>query len=157
MELQYIPRTFWHSLSLSVLIVSTGLTLIAYKSSTVSIELANAKINLSSEVSTSTQALGEALVEAKSAKLDAESKYLLLLGQADSLKAQLKKFGEQSGEAGADPTRIYDQFIADCPDCFKWKALPQALPFSTFDQNIEKAESSLKKLKALQNGIQPLQ
>ncbi len=52
MDISHIPRSFWHAISLCMVSTTFGLLYIAYKSSTVSLEIANAKINLSSAIST---------------------------------------------------------------------------------------------------------
>lgn len=47
------------------------------------------------------------------------------------------------------------RFKADCPDCVKVESLPKKLPFARFDQNIQKAEESLSRLKTLNMQMQP--
>jgi hypothetical protein len=46
MQLQHVPRIFWWSISVSIFVVAIGFTVIAWRSSTISVEIANAKINL---------------------------------------------------------------------------------------------------------------
>lgn len=154
MELQHIPKTFWHSLSIAVLVVSSGLTYIAYRSSTVSIELANAKINLSSEVASSTIALNTALDEAKRTKIEVENKYQVLVKQYAALKKQVENI-EKQAKTDTQLQLSLEEFKADCPGCADVAPLP--LPFTVFDQNILKAEASLHKLEALNKQIQPMQ
>lgn len=51
MDTSNIPRTFWLSLSFCMVVATLGLLFIAYRASTVTIEIANAKIELSSALS----------------------------------------------------------------------------------------------------------
>ncbi len=46
MDISNIPKTFWHSLSLSIVFLTCGFLFLAYKSASVSIETANMKITL---------------------------------------------------------------------------------------------------------------
>jgi len=46
-----IPKSFWHAVSFCMVIVTIGVLVIAYKSSSVSIEIANARIDLTSAIS----------------------------------------------------------------------------------------------------------
>jgi DNA repair exonuclease SbcCD ATPase subunit len=155
-ELQYIPRTFWHSLSIAVLIVSSGLTYIAYNSSSVSIEIANAKINLSSEVASSTLALRAALDEAKKAKKETQKRYTTLLARHKALDRQAATI-EGKAKTNASLRGFIDNFKNECPECIGVQPFPASLTFKGFDENILKAEGSLKKLEALNKQIQPMQ
>jgi len=51
MDLTNIPKSFWHSLSFAVVVATLGLVVIAYRASSVSIEIADAKIQLISAIS----------------------------------------------------------------------------------------------------------
>lgn len=51
MDMAAIPRSFWHALSFCMVAATLGLLYIAQSSSSVSIEIANAKIELSSAIS----------------------------------------------------------------------------------------------------------
>lgn len=51
MEVSQIPKSFWHAASFCMVVATLGLLYIAYSSSSVSIEIANAKIELSSALS----------------------------------------------------------------------------------------------------------
>ncbi len=50
MEISHIPKSFWHAMSFCMVAATLGLLYIAYFSSSVSIEIANAKIELSSAI-----------------------------------------------------------------------------------------------------------
>ena len=50
MDVAGIPKTFWHAVSVSILALTFGLLLIAYRSATVTIEIANTKIVLSKAI-----------------------------------------------------------------------------------------------------------
>ncbi|MCG7865842.1 MAG: hypothetical protein JAY74_05640 [Candidatus Thiodiazotropha taylori] len=156
MDIQHIPRTFWHALSIAVIVVSSGLTYIAYRSSNVSIELANAKINLSSEVASSTIALNAALDEAKKAKTEAESKYTKLLEKHEALKEQLASIEEKAKTDSALKMSL-EKIKDNCPDCTRLNPITERLEFNTFDTNIIKAEKSLSRLEAINKQIQPIQ
>ena len=52
MDTSNIPKSFWHALSICMLTATFGILFIAYKSSTFSIEIANAKLTLSSAIAT---------------------------------------------------------------------------------------------------------
>ena len=156
MDIQHIPKTFWHSLSIAVLVVSSGLTYIAYRSSTVSIELANTKINLSSELASSTIALSSALDEAKDAKADTEKKYDELLRQYERLEERLKQLKATTDVEGSVKS-LFDKLRENCPDCMNLQPLPKSLPLTSFDQNINKAQLSLERLETLNKQIQSMQ
>lgn len=57
-----IPRSFWHAVSLCLLTTTVVLLYVAVKSSTVSIEIANAKISLNGAIS-ETEELNQELQE----------------------------------------------------------------------------------------------
>lgn len=78
MEKAHIPKSFWHSLSFCMVIATLGLLYIAYASSSVSIEIANAKIELSSAIS-----------QAKDIKSDLVSENARLTNANKKLKEQL--------------------------------------------------------------------
>ena len=50
MDISNIPKSFWYALSFCMVAATLGILFIAYKSSSVSIEIANAKIKLSSAI-----------------------------------------------------------------------------------------------------------
>ncbi|NIY85207.1 MULTISPECIES: hypothetical protein [Vibrio] len=155
MEIQHIPKTFWHALSVAVLVVSSGLTYIAYKSSSVSIELANAKINLSSEVASSTIALKNALDKAKKAKEEAEQKYAALVSKHDLVNEQLKKL-QAEARVNKNVSDVLKGFELNCPECIELKPLPKSLQLNNFDMNIEEVQKSLDRLEEINQQIQPI-
>lgn len=50
MDISNIPKFFWYAVSLSILIATSGLTYVAYRSTSVSIEIEGAKIILTSVI-----------------------------------------------------------------------------------------------------------
>lgn len=52
MDTSNIPKSFWHALSFCMVTATLSIIFIAYRSSAVSIEIANAKISLSSAIGT---------------------------------------------------------------------------------------------------------
>ena len=155
MEIQHIPKTFWHALSVAVLVVSSGLTYIAYKSGSVSIELANAKINLSSEVASSTIALKNALDTAKKAKEVAEQKYAELISKHDLVNEQLKKL-QAEARVNKNVADVLKGFELNCPECTEVKPLPESLQLNNFDMNIEEVQKSLDRLEEINLQIKPI-
>ena len=147
MDIQYIPKTFWHALSIAVLIVTIGLTYIAYRSSSVSIELADAKINLTKEVTTSTIALSEALEEAKRAKADAEKKYDEVVNINENLRTTIAELREQP---------ITDAQVRERLDTIKVPEIEQKLSFETFDSRVDTVQQSLKNIDEINKQYQML-
>ena len=79
MDIAHIPRSFWHSLSFCMVVATVGILYVAYTSSTVSIEIANAKIELSSAIS-----------KAKDIKSDLKIENTRLIDANENLKEKLK-------------------------------------------------------------------
>ncbi len=52
MDTSNIPSTFWHALSFCMIVATIGFVYIAYRSTSVSIEIADTKITLNSALST---------------------------------------------------------------------------------------------------------
>jgi len=71
MEASQIPRTFWHTLSVAILASTVVLLYIALRSTNISIEIANTKINLNRAIS-ETGILNEELKEQNEAFLAAK-------------------------------------------------------------------------------------
>lgn len=55
MDASAIPKTFWNSVSLAIVVTTFGLLWIAHRSASVSIQIANAKIELSGAISETEQ------------------------------------------------------------------------------------------------------
>lgn len=136
MDISSIPKTFWHALSLSLLIATGGLVYIAYQSSTVSIEIANAKIQLSSAITETKGIKSDLEIENKRLRQAAEelSNKILLLEEMVASSSQpsftaetlrkLKPLGEENGKI---PT------LTIPPERFK-----------EFDSRIEQAQQYLR-------------
>jgi hypothetical protein len=81
MNLEAIPKFFWYALSVCALIATMGLVVIAWRSASVSIEIANAKISLSSAVEQTDQIKRELQAEnerLRNAARELEQKVALL-------------------------------------------------------------------------------
>ncbi len=63
MDTANIPRIFWHSLSFCMVIATVGLLFIAYQSTTISLEIANTKIQLSTAITETKEIKSELEVE----------------------------------------------------------------------------------------------
>ena len=174
MEIHHIPKTFWHSLSISVLIISSGLTYVAYNSSKVTIELANAKVTFNSEVTASTIALNSALNNAKLIKNDTVKKYDEVLARNVLLKQQIENLKQQvqmSKVSAFKPKDASSSKFNNLPspytldyvqqfssssipnyslnEKFKNEPTPKPLSFKEFDQNVLEIEESIKALESL--------
>jgi malate synthase len=71
MQTSQIPKTFWHTVSVSLLAATVVLLYIALRSTSISIEIANAKINLNTAIS-ETEQLNQELREQNEALLAAK-------------------------------------------------------------------------------------
>lgn len=85
MDISSIPKVFWYSLSISLLSLTTGLTISSIFATSVSVEVANSKINLSKNIN-SVQRINqelkikvEELEQIDSAYKELEQKYNQLL------------------------------------------------------------------------------
>ncbi|TBW08562.1 hypothetical protein E0E52_08675 [Azotobacter chroococcum] len=92
MDTSNIPKTFWHALSICMMAATFGIIFIAYRSSTVSIEIANAKINLSS-----------ALATVKDIKGDLEAENERLKKVNEELQAKLQSADSDVAKVIRDP------------------------------------------------------
>lgn len=92
MDTANIPKTFWYALSFCMTVATLGLVYIAYRSTSVSIEIADAKINLSS-------AYGQ--VQDIKANLEVENERLIkanaeLQGRLNRVKAEIAKLSKNA-------------------------------------------------------------
>jgi hypothetical protein len=85
MDISNIPKTFWHSLSLSIVFLTFGFLFLAYKSASVSIETANMKITLH-----------QAFEEAKSISKEIEREYEQLENFQNQLQSTLSRLQEST-------------------------------------------------------------
>ncbi|MFC1685269.1 hypothetical protein ACFL0R_07370 [Pseudomonadota bacterium] len=136
MDISTIPKTFWHALSLSVLVATGGLVFIAYQSSTVSIEIANAKIQLSSAIS-----------ETKGIKSDLEIENERLRQAADELRARIQSMDRPVSSESAAPAAV--EAASEPEPLHNEGAEIKAMPipperFKEFDSRIEQAQQYLR-------------
>lgn len=93
MDTSSIPKSFWHALSFCMVTATLGIIFIAYRSSTVSIEIANAKISLSSALGT-----------VKDIKSELEKENERLKNANDELQTKLQNAGNDVAKVIKDPT-----------------------------------------------------
>ena len=96
MDISNIPKTFWHALSLSVVLLTGGFLVLAYQSASVSIEMANTKITLY-----------QAAEEAKAISNEIEREYEQLeelQNQVQNIMSSLRK--NRSLQMESDETRV---------------------------------------------------
>lgn len=112
MDTNNIPRTFWYALSLCMMAATFGLLFIAYRSTSVSIEIANTKIELSSalsetkEIKTELQQENERLKAASAElrqKVDELEKLLADAGSGAVSAAELRRSGLLSAQPVPPP------------------------------------------------------
>jgi FtsZ-binding cell division protein ZapB len=133
MDTTNIPKAFWYSLSFCMVVGTLGLLTIAYKANSVSIEIANAKIELQSAVSQTKEI--KAMLEAESKQLTSESKLfqenvgaLRKLENGSLNKSSIEELSKGLGQpafAAAD---------------FRYKS-----EFEALDKKIKSAEETIRK------------
>ena len=106
MDISNIPKTFWHSLSIAILIATIGLTIISYKSDSVSIEIASTKISLLSAIE-ETEKLNGRLRE-NNTKLKNECKEIVNIIR--SFEKQNKNKIRDSSQKQSDKLESYNLF-----------------------------------------------
>lgn len=136
MDISNIPRTFWHALSICMLVATFGLIMIAYQASTVSIEIADAKISLSSAIAT-----------AKDIKSDLEKENERLMKVNDDLKAQLQKASRevakinQDHKIGSELNKILKEKTLAVENSSAHRVDPKV--FEQLDKKIQKAQNAI--------------
>jgi len=101
MDLNAIPKTFWHSISLAILVATLGLVWVAYRSGEVSIDFASKTVQISNAKADLAGALAK--VETVAHTLEAENEALRteneqLRSDKDTLLAQVSKLEEKAQE-----------------------------------------------------------
>lgn len=133
MDISNIPKAFWYSLSFCMVVGTLGLLTIAYKASSVSIEIANAKIELQSAVSQTKEI--KAILEATSKRLASESKL------SKENVGELKKF-EQSSLSKSNIEEL--QKALEQP-AFAARDINYKSEFEALDAKIRHAEETIRK------------
>ena len=104
MDISNIPKTFWHSISIAILIATIGLTIISYKSASVSIEIASTKISLLSAIE-KTEKLNESLRH-NNAKL--KNEYMEIINIINSFEKQNKNIEKDLSQKQSDELESYN-------------------------------------------------
>lgn len=141
MDMTQIPRSFWHSLSVSIIAATIGILYIAYRSSSISIEIANAKIEVSSVLS-----------KAKDIKTTLQEENIRLVNINKSLQqriARLEKTLEKNANAKLTMKDLKKR-DGDWPEpalLFKQQEEQKSIQkkFKSLEQQIESAEKRILK------------
>ncbi len=104
METSNIPRFFWIALSFCMVVATLGVLGIAWQSASVSIEIANAKITMSS-----------ALSDVKEIKTGLEKENQKLLEEKESLESLLAELKQSVNNPQQTPEKILEEFLTDAP------------------------------------------
>lgn len=131
MDSANIPKSFWHALSFCMISATLGLISIAYRASSVSIEIADAKINLSSAIS-----------EVKDIKNELEQENKNLRRANQELQAKLKEADPVVRALPDSPQRRdITQFLNSLPNAYPAKT-PALAPqrFEALDLKIQRIE-----------------
>lgn len=111
MDISNIPKFFWYSVSISILIATLGLTTIAYRSANVSLEIANTKINLVSAITDTEQLLSTVRKENERLKIT-----------NDDLQEKMKKLQKLTGQPSSpeksqtiEKSKFYDKELFIIP------------------------------------------
>jgi septal ring factor EnvC (AmiA/AmiB activator) len=100
METSNIPRFFWIALSFCMVVATLGLLGIAWQSTSVSFEIADAKITMSS-----------ALADVKEIKSDLEIENKRLIEEKESLENLLSELKETTENSPDNPEKILESFF----------------------------------------------
>lgn len=155
MDIQYIPKSFWHSLSVAVLTATFGLTYIAYKSNSISIEIENAKILLKKEVSSSSIEIKKSLEKVKKAKAEVEKKYEKLVYEHNSLKKNFSTIPLTTyfNKNSINPPYINDLKLNKPVEFNSTLIKKPKISFENVDMNINNIENSIVNLEKISNQI----
>lgn len=139
MDISHIPRSFWHAISFCIVVATLGLLYLAYISNSVSIEIANAKIELSSAIS-----------QVKEVKSDLAEENERLVNANNTLKTKLKKLEEKAANStkGISLNEIKSWKIIDGKNGEVSKLLEEAnssVWLKAIDSKIQSAEQAIKK------------
>ncbi len=130
MEASQIPRTFWHTVSASLLAATVVLLYIALKSTSISIEIANAKISLNTAIS-ETEQLNQELREQNEA----------LIGAKEELERKYNELVSSVGPRETISRRQLEQFNPDILQLDRY-----TIPQDRFIKNQDKLTELRKKL-----------
>lgn len=133
MDISSIPKTFWHSISLAILTGTAGMVMIAYQSSSVSIEIANAKIQLSS-----------AITETKDIKSDLQIENDKLRQATERLKQKINDLIASNSKTPSKRAEAIKKFKPISGEDSKLKL--QSIPperFKEFDTRIQNVQQYL--------------
>jgi|GEM_PF-1660243 len=143
MDISSIPRSFWHAVSASLLIVTVGLTVATYKSRSLSIEIANARITVSNAAGETDQIRQE--LEQKSRELEEKARELNELNAA--LEQKVEDLRNQLAEASApEATAVLEPAKFTLPDDAKNRLERLSIredAFRGYDERLEDVRQSL--------------
>ncbi|VAX00011.1 hypothetical protein MNBD_GAMMA19-395 [hydrothermal vent metagenome] len=137
MDIAHIPKSFWRSLSFCMVVATIGVLYIAYKSSSVSIEIADAKISLSSAISTT-----------KEIKSNLEKENERLKKVNAEITEELRRTSVEVAKVIQNPAveieTILDSWRLSSADVGFNKAVVSQKAFEQLNMQIQKVENAVK-------------
>ncbi|SRR6266571_884940 len=101
MDLARIPNSFWNSLSFAVVALTIGLLVFGYRSTTISIEIADTKIGLNQSVNDMERINAELQQKAESLQ-QAKAE---LQGRVEQLNAEISRLNSEAAAGGGRPVK----------------------------------------------------
>ncbi len=132
METSNIPRFFWISLSFCMVVATLGLLGIAWQSTSISIEVANTRINLST-----------ALSDMRDIKSELELENEKLLNEKESLRDLLHDLENTSKTSNNKPEEILQSYFMTHQSSSNGNEYRQKR-LETLDKQIKTLEKTLK-------------
>ena len=139
MDTSNIPKAFWYSLSFCMVAGTLGLLMIAYRASSVSFEIANAKIELSSAIATTKEIKSNLEVENERlnvAKTALEQKLAALESENSPTSSKAKKVSPKNLEK--------HELLSGENPIIKKPVIPKDW-FESLDAKINSAQQAIKK------------
>jgi len=124
-----IPRFFWISLSFCMIVATFGLLTIAWQSTSISIEVANAKINMSKAIS-----------EVRQIKDELEREQEILTEEKESLKDLLKNL-EKAPDTSSNPEELLMSYLSNRKT--NWSTVQQKQRFNQLEHRLQSLEKTL--------------
>ncbi len=157
MDLNAIPKTFWHSISLAILVTTFGLVLIAYRSGEVSIDFASKTV----QISNAQADLYNTLDKVKVAAAELQTRNDLLEQQKEELEKRVSELESQAKALASRPnssrdTAEFNKALADLRHQTRVQKTPATSSRPPLDDTLKDAQLSLDRVRLQVQQIQPV-